>query len=99
MACGRQACKICLFEACWREVEPGLDARLLADLEVVAAADGVLDLDYPANDWPVKIVSLNLDKQAVVGGRLDAIKGQYLMFDSGVINIRKFAGYLVELRA
>ena len=27
------------------------------------------------------------------------IKGQYLIFDSGVINIRKYTGYEVEVRA
>ena len=30
-------------------------------------------------------------------GRLEAIKGQYLILDSGVINIRKYGGYLVSL--
>ena len=88
-----------VFEACWREVEPRLDADLLADVEVIAAADRALDLEYPARAYPQKIVSLNLDKQVVVEGRLDAIKGQYLLLDSGVINIRKYAGYLVELSA
>lgn len=29
-------------------------------------------------------------------GRLLGIKGQYLILDSGVINIRKYGGYNVE---
>jgi hypothetical protein len=43
------------------------------------------------------VSSFNLDKQPLVEGRLDAIKGQYLVLDGGVINIRKYGGYLVNL--
>jgi hypothetical protein len=32
-----------------------------------------------------------------VSGVLQGIKGQYLLLDTGVINIRKFTGYEVEL--
>jgi hypothetical protein len=32
-----------------------------------------------------------------VSGVLHGIKGQYLLLDTGVINIRKFTGYEVEL--
>jgi hypothetical protein len=39
----------------------------------------------------------NFDKQARVEGRLMGIKGQYLLLDTGVLNIRKFGGYHVEL--
>lgn len=53
-------------------------------------------IEYPVTTYPVKVASLSFDKNAVVTGRLDGIKGQYLIFDSGVINIRKFGGYLVE---
>ena len=41
----------------------------------------------------------NLDRTAEVGGRLQGIKGQYLIFDGGVINLRKYSGYRVELLA
>jgi hypothetical protein len=47
--------------------------------------------------YPSKIVSLNLDKTPVVSGVLDGIKGQYLLLDSGVLNLRKFSSYHVEL--
>jgi hypothetical protein len=86
-----------LFETLWPRVKTELDADLLADAEVIAATDGVLRLDYPALQYPVKITSFNLDKQPLVEGRLDAIKGQYLLLDSGVINIRKYGGYLVSM--
>jgi hypothetical protein len=47
--------------------------------------------------YPQKISSLNFDKNPVVEGILQGIKGQYLILDSGVINIRKFAGYEVTV--
>lgn len=54
-------------------------------------------LRFPVLEYPAKVKSLNFDKQPQVGGTLLGIKGQYLIFDSGVINIRKFAGYEVVL--
>ncbi len=78
-------------------VEPELDADLAARIEWTEETARVQDIDYPAKGFPQKIVSLNLEKTPRIGGRLQAIKGQYLIFDSGVINIRKFAGYRVAL--
>jgi hypothetical protein len=34
-----------------------------------------------------------LDKSPEVAGVLHGIKGQYLLLDTGVINIRKYSGY------
>jgi hypothetical protein len=36
---------------------------------------------------------LNFDTTPVVTGKLIGIKGQYLILDTGVLNIRKFGGY------
>ncbi|MFH2052927.1 MAG: DUF2797 domain-containing protein [bacterium] len=52
---------------------------------------------YPVLTWPDKVTSFNLDKDPVAGGILQGIKGQYLMFDAGVINLRKYTGYKVEV--
>ena len=54
-------------------------------------------LHFPVLEYPATVKSLNFDKQPQVGGTLLGIKGQYLIFDSGVINIRKFAGYEVVM--
>jgi hypothetical protein len=54
---------------------------------------------YPVLTWPVKVKSFNLDKDPAAGGVLQGMKAQYLMFDGGVINIRKFSGYRVEVVA
>ncbi len=62
---------------------------LLADASTVS-------IDYPVLEYPDKIRPLNLDKTATVAGRLLGIKGQYLILDSGVLNIRKFTSYQVS---
>ena len=58
--------------------------------------ESVVDIHYPIDVYPGKIQSFNLDKNPEVSGVLQGIKGQYLLLDSGVINIRKFSGYEVE---
>lgn len=54
------------------------------------------EIKYPVLEYPEKIKSFNLDKNPLVEGTLLAIKGQYLILDTGVINLRKYAGYLIE---
>jgi hypothetical protein len=56
-----------------------------------------LNISYPVQQYPGKVKSFNLDNNPDVSGNLEGIKGQYLIFDNGVINIRKFAGYEVEV--
>lgn len=56
------------------------------------------EISFPVNKYPEKIKSFNFDKVAEVRGELVGIKGQYLIFDEGVINIRKFGGYEVVTR-
>jgi hypothetical protein len=55
-----------------------------------------VDICFPVDTYPVKIKSFNLDKNPEVSGILQGVKGQYLLLDTGVINIRKFSGYEVE---
>ncbi|MFC4261086.1 DUF2797 domain-containing protein [Marinobacter lacisalsi] len=62
------------------------------------ADDPVWHLAYPVDTWPEKIKTHNLDKQPVATGVLQGIKGQYLMLDTGVINIRKYTAYNVRVR-
>ncbi|OOV86733.1 hypothetical protein BTA35_0212020 [Oceanospirillum linum] len=52
---------------------------------------------YPVVQHPEKVTALNLDKTPEVEGTLRGIKGQYLILDSGVLNIRKFSAYHVDL--
>jgi hypothetical protein len=74
-----------------------IDDEVKDDLEVIASPDKVQEFQYPAKQYPSKVVSFNLDKNPVLDGQLNAVKGQYLILDSGVINIRKYAGYLVNI--
>jgi hypothetical protein len=52
---------------------------------------------YPVLEYPIKVTSLNPDKTPSLGGTLLGIKGQYLLFDTGVINMRKYGGYQLSL--
>ncbi|EPF2927843.1 hypothetical protein BOO35_04470 [Vibrio navarrensis] len=58
--------------------------------------DSLTSLAYPVEHYPTKITSHNFDKEPQVSGVLQGIKGQYLILDTGVINIRKFTSYEVE---
>ncbi|NQY27330.1 MAG: DUF2797 domain-containing protein [Piscirickettsiaceae bacterium] len=59
--------------------------------------EDVLAIDYPVQQYPEKVSSLNFDKTAEISGVLKGIKGQYLILDTGVLNIRKFSGYQVAM--
>ncbi len=53
---------------------------------------------YPVLEVPRKVISFSFDRSSFFSGILLGIKGQYLIFDEGmVLNIRKFTGYKVSL--
>ena len=75
-----------------------------AELEVLRSEHGLqaitelvdaeeIRIRYPVLQYPTRVKSFNLDREPVVEGTLLGIKGQYLIFDTGVINMRKYAGY------
>jgi hypothetical protein len=82
---------------CADEIAALQDAHGLQSITALTDQSQV-EIDYPVIEYPVKVTSFNLDKQPVVGGRLMGIKGQYLIFDGGVINLRKYGGYQLQLR-
>jgi hypothetical protein len=55
--------------------------------------------EYPSLQWPEKIKTFNLEKKSIVEGKLLAIKGQYLILDSGCFNVRKHTSFDVSLSA
>lgn len=55
-----------------------------------------VEINYPVEEYPSKVTSFNFDKTPLVEGQLKGIKGQYLILDTGVINLRKFGGYNIE---
>lgn len=54
-------------------------------------------IHYPVLQAPNKVTSLSFDNTPEISGILQGIKGQYVMLDSGVMNIRKFGGYEVVM--
>lgn len=58
-----------------------------------------IEISYPVDAYPTKVVSFDLDKTPVVEGTLRGIKGQYLILDTGVINLRKFTAYQLAISA
>lgn len=59
--------------------------------------DSALEFHYPVEQYPKKITSYNLDKQNIFTDTLLGVKGQYLIFENGVINIRKYGAYEITL--
>lgn len=57
----------------------------------------VVDIAYPVLEYSPKPQSANLDKQPVLEGTLLGIKGQYLLLDTAVINIRKYTSYTLSV--
>lgn len=73
------------------------DIRIKYGEQAVEVLDQpVIDLHYPVMQYLDKISSFNFDKMPEVSGTLLGIKGQYLIFDTGVINIRKFSSYQIS---
>ena len=69
----------------------GLQAiQPVSDVEVV-------EIRYPVDAYPTKVASHDLEKTPVVEGILKGIKGQYLILDTGVINLRKYTAYQVAV--
>jgi hypothetical protein len=59
--------------------------------------EDVVTIKYPVERYPEKVTSFNLDKVSEIQGRLIGIKGQYLIFDTGVLNVRSHSGYEITL--
>ncbi|MDT8413384.1 MAG: DUF2797 domain-containing protein [Vicingaceae bacterium] len=91
-----------------KNVQPNLD--LLAEREKVKLwldetyhqyfdkENNIIHINYPVLNYPVKVKSIGFDKIPEYEGRLVGIKGQYLLFENGIVlNIRKHAGFVVTL--
>jgi hypothetical protein len=67
------------------------------DLEIIENPK-ILSFEYPVLEYPKKVSSCNFEKTPELSGCLLGIKGQYLILDIGVINIRNFAGHVVTVQ-
>jgi hypothetical protein len=83
-----------------KECETELKDVLVADGDdavTFLAKEKIIEINYPVDQYPEKVKSFNFDKVSEVSGCLMGIKGQYLILDTGVLNIRKFSGYKLTL--
>jgi hypothetical protein len=85
-----------LLELCSRELA---DLENQFGLHAISVLNGVdtITINYPVLEYPDKINSFNLDKDREITGSLVGIKGQYLILDTGVLNLRRFSGYQVRI--
>ena len=88
--------RVDLLADCERDLEVLRERHGLQAITVLEDA-AETRIRYPVTDYPEKVKSFNLDKTPAIGGTLTGIKGQYLIFDTGVINIRKYGGYKLTL--
>jgi hypothetical protein len=77
------------------EVQGRFGARAIRLLE----DETVTRIAYPVSSQPRVLHAFNLEKEAIVEGVLLGIKGQYLLLDTGVLNVRRFTAFHVELSA
>lgn len=78
-----------LFERCLSHLETKqIPYRYLSDQAAVS-------LSYPILAFPKAIHALSLEKTKMIEGTFLGIKGQYLLFDRGVLNVRTLTGYRV----
>jgi hypothetical protein len=87
-----------VFERCEAELGALSERFGVQALQPVVDAECV-DIEYPVLEYPTKVSSHNFDKTPQVEGTLMGIKGQYLILDTGVINLRKFTAYNISFSA
>lgn len=91
-----EAARVRLMAECQGGVESLQKQHGLQSI-VVLEGESETNINYPVLEYPTKVKSFNLDKTPSIGGTLMGIKGQYLIFDTGVINMRKYGGYSLSL--
>jgi hypothetical protein len=85
-----------LLESCAEGIAALQQRFGLQAIQSVGDAE-VLEIRYPVEAYPTKVASHDLEKTPVVEGILRGIKGQYLILDTGVINLRKYTAYQVAV--
>ena len=67
--------------------------------EFYSSNDEVYSFEYPVDQYPIKVKSVNFNKVDSFRGKLQGIKGQYLLFEGGaVFNVRSHEGYITNLQ-
>lgn len=98
-------CDVDLRAAIVNALSDGVIERYIADeplfserapVPIYHSAD-VCHIEYPVDTLPPKLTAINLEKTPEYSGRLLGMKGQYLLFDTGVLNIKKYTGFYINL--
>lgn len=64
-----------------------------------SANDKIWEFIYPIDLYPTKVKSVTLKKEKQFTGKLKGIRGQYLIFENGMVfNVRNHEGYCIGLR-
>ncbi|VAW55029.1 FIG00953934: hypothetical protein [hydrothermal vent metagenome] len=87
-----------LYALCKTEINE-LSTALDSDAITYLQDAETVDINFPVTEYPEKVKSFNFDKTPEITGVLKGIKGQYLILEHGVLNIRKFGGYQITLEA
>ncbi|WP_439107533.1 DUF2797 domain-containing protein [Congregibacter sp.] len=85
-----------LSEICADVIEELRQSRGLDAITALETED-VTHIEYPVLEYPTKVKSMTFDKLPEVSGTLMGIKAQYLILDTGVINMRRHTGYEIAL--
>lgn len=85
-----------LMAECVDEIT-ALQQRFGDDAIMPLTNEATVEINYPVQQYPEKVKSLNFDKTPEISGKLLGIKGQYLILDTGVLNIRKFSAYQIKV--
>ena len=81
----------------WKEKLLALVKDEISTFEYKILEENEVTLNYPVQTYPEKVSSFSLDKNKTIEGLLVGIKGQYLIFDSGVFNVRAHTGYEINI--
>jgi hypothetical protein len=87
-----------LLTLCATELS-SISQQFAADALELLVDESIVDIQFPIQHYPNKLKSFNFDQQPEAAGVLQGIKGQYLLLDTGVLNLRKFTGYELEFSA
>ncbi len=91
-----------IYESIQPKIQKGLkEVRMTFGDDAIVEVDGldIQTIQYPIISYPEKIKSLSFDKMPQIQGVLQGIKGQYLILDQGVLNMRKHTSYELEFSA
>lgn len=83
------------LEAKASELKPHLPDEVKA---YILENEKEFSIEFPVEKYPIKVKTLNLEKNPVFEGKLVGVKGQYLIFENDVVfNVRNSEGFYVNI--